>query len=293
MWTSPTEPWKLATCSSDETVKFWDVRSPLPTLVVPTGAEVWSLDVGCGETLLAAGTDERALFFDVRSGAKLGEYGECHVDAITKVRFHPTALAFVVTASEDGVVCFFDCRVPDEDEALESIVNVESAVTTIGFFGPRRENIFCLTGTETLDLWNLETAQRIHHFATIRDDCNARGLATDYLIDGVYDDASDELFVLAGNHSGDVNVVGVDGARGQLQHAATLSGGHKACVRCVYYDATRRTLYSGGEDARLCSWSAAGNAAGSSSAGGMAWSRKTDGRDPAGMKKARKASRPY
>ena len=106
----------------------------------------------------------------------MGEYGESHVDAVTKVRFHPVQQQFVITASEDGIVCFFDTRIPEEDEAIESILNVESAVTKIGFFGPQQENIFCLTGTETLDLWNLQSAQRIHHFDAIRDQSNQNGV---------------------------------------------------------------------------------------------------------------------
>ncbi|GMF09752.1 unnamed protein product [Phytophthora lilii] len=304
VWTSPTSPFQLASCSSDECVKLWDTRAALPAMVVPVGAEVWSLSVGCGETLLAAGTDERALFYDVRTGRKLGEYGESHVDAITKVRFHPTHPAFVVTASEDGVVCFFDCRIPDEDDALESILNVESAVSNIGFFGPQRENIFCLTGTETLDLWNLWTAERLHHYATIRDDCNCNGLPTDYLIDCVYDDNSNELFLMAGNHDGDMNAVniGTDAASaGKLQHAAALKGGHKACVRCLYYDPENATLYSGGEDTRLCKWTVPGTAGASmdtsdgysSASSSTSSGRRATGLDPAGIRKARKSSRPY
>ncbi|KAH7463651.1 hypothetical protein PRIC1_006644 [Phytophthora ramorum] len=294
IWTSASSPHQLATCSSDECVKLWDTRAALPALVVPVGREVWSLSIGCGETLLAAGTDELALFYDVRTGAKLGQYGDSHVDAITKVRFHPTQQSFVVTASEDGVVCVFDCRIPDEDDALESILNVESAVSTVGFFGPQKENIFCLTGTETLDLWNLWTAERLHHYATIRDDCNQNGLATDYLIDCVYDDQADELFLLAGNHDGDMNAVTI-GTDGKLQHAAALKGAHKACVRCVYYDPETTTLYSGGEDTRLCKWivpSAVGKAA-EASDGSTSSSRRATGLDPAGIRKARKASRPY
>ena len=74
-------------------------------------------------------------------------------------------------------MCLFDCRIPNEDDAIESIVNVESAVSKIGFFGSQLENIYCLTGTETLDLWNLQTAQRIHHFDRIRDESNANGVS--------------------------------------------------------------------------------------------------------------------
>ncbi|KAG7383693.1 WD repeat-containing protein 89 [Phytophthora pseudosyringae] len=294
VWTSPSSPCQLATCSSDECVKLWDTRAALPAMVLPVGREVWSLSVGCGETLLATGTDEQALFFDLRTGAKLGQYGESHVGAVTKVRFHPTQPAFVVTASEDGVVCFFDSRISDEDDALESILNVESAVATVGFFGPQRENIFCLTGTETLDLWNVWTAERLHHYDSIRDDCNQNGLSTDYLIDCVYDDQSDELFLLAGNHDGDMNAVniGADAASaGKLQHAATLKGGHKACVRCIYYDLESTTLYTGGEDARLCKWTVPGASA--EATDGSSSSRRATGLDPAGIRKARKASRPY
>lgn len=217
------------------------------------------------------------------------------MDAVTKVRFHPTQTSFVVTASEDGVVCFFDCRIPDEDDAIESILNVESAVTQIGFFGPLMENIFCLTGTETLDLWNLQTAERIHHYETLREDCNANGVPTDYLIDCVYDSQSAELFLLAGNHEGNVNVLNIGGGSGQLQHVAALQGGHKACVRCVYYDAAQATLYSGGEDARLCKWSPVGAAAPStlSSSHGLSSLKMKAAQESGGLKKARKSSRPY
>lgn len=223
------------------------------------------------------------------------------MDAVTKVRFHPTQPQFVVTASEDGVVCMFDTRIPDEDDAAESILYVESAVTKIGFFGLQRENIFCLTGSETLDLWNINTAQRIHHYDRIRDDCNANGIATDYLIDCVYDQQSDELFLLAGNHEGLANVVNI-GLKGPgLKHEAALSGGHKACIRSAYYDSDVRTLYTGGEDARLCQWTTNGRSAsaspaaasGSSAASvGEGWKSKA-AHDPAGLKKARKSSRPY
>ncbi|KAF1319791.1 Wd repeat-containing protein 89, partial [Globisporangium splendens] len=291
IWVSESTPWNIATCSSDEYVKFWDLRSRLPAMVIPVGHEVWSLSVGNGDTLLAAGTDVKAHFFDVRTGKKLGEYGESHGDAVTRVRFHPTQPQFVVTASEDGIVCMFDTHISDEDEAIESILNVESAVSKIGFFGPQMENIYCLTGTETLDLWNINTAERVHHYDRIRDDCNANGIPTDYLIDCVYDAQSSELFLLSGNHDGNINVVNIGGGNAQLQHAATLSGSHKACVRCVYYDADRMTLYSGGEDARLCKW-----ISGASTSGAAGTTTKIHSKaehDPAGLKKARKSSRPY
>ncbi|TDH71254.1 hypothetical protein CCR75_002786 [Bremia lactucae] len=291
VYTSPSSPFQLATCSSDHCVKLWDTRTALPAMVVPVGREVWSLSIGCGETLLATGTDELALFYDVRTGTLLNQYGESHVDAITKVRFHPMQQNFVVTASEDGVVCFFDCRIPEKEDTIESIFNVESAVTTVGFFGPERENIFCLTGSETLDLWNIWTAERLHHYDTIRDDCNKYGFKTDYLIDCVYDDQSSELFLLAGNHEGNMNAVTIS-KDGRVQHATALHGGHKACVRCLYYNPENTTLYTGGEDTRLCKWSNSGASA-SGLDSNLQSTMKLTGHGSARIRKVRKASRPY
>ena len=79
----------------------------------------------------------------------------------------------------------------------------------------------------------------------------------------MYDDCSDELFVLAGNHAGDLNAinVGFDAtSKGKLQRATALKGGHKACARCIYYDKESVTLYTGGEDTRLCKWTVLGTA---------------------------------
>ncbi|CAI5713598.1 unnamed protein product [Hyaloperonospora brassicae] len=300
VWTSQVSPHQVATGSSDQCVKLWDTRMALAARTVPVGHEVWSLSIGWEETLLAVGTDEGALLYDVRTGATLCAYSESHVDAVTQVRFHPTQPAFVATASEDGVVCLFDSRIADEDEALESVLNVESAVTTLGFFGPALENVYCLTGTETLDLWNIWTAERLHHYDTIRDDCNGIGVATDYFIDCVYDSSADELFVLGGTHDGDMNAIGVGvqaASKGQLQHAAAVKGGHKACVRCLYYDKESATLYTGGEDTRLCQWTVPDTAGARTSysrnASLSALNKKATDVDPTGIRKARKASRPY
>jgi len=283
----------MATCSSDKTVKFWDLRSGAPTMTIPFQQEVWSLSVGCGDSLLLTGTNEKALFYDVRAQRFLGSYGESHIDPITRVRFHPSNPSFVVTASEDGVVCFFDCRVPDEDDALESIINVESAVSKIGFFGPNAENIFCLTGTETLDLWNLWTAERIHHYDTLREDCNTNGVPTDYLIDCVYDHQSTELFLLAGDHNGTVNVLNVGGGNAQLRHEAAYKGGHKACIRTAYYDPDQIMLYTGGEDARMCQWAKPASSATATPVVTPSLAESRRSHDAAGLKKARKSSRPY
>ena len=74
----------------------------------------------------------------------------------------------LVTASDDGLACLYDCSMSDEDESIQTIINAESSIKEIGFFGPEKKGLFCLTGTETLDIWNLETSERYHHHSNIR-----------------------------------------------------------------------------------------------------------------------------
>jgi hypothetical protein len=46
-------------------------------MVIPVGQKVWGIDIGCGDTLLVAGTDEKAHFFDVRKGNKVCQPFAC------------------------------------------------------------------------------------------------------------------------------------------------------------------------------------------------------------------------
>ncbi|OQR92392.1 hypothetical protein ACHHYP_03749 [Achlya hypogyna] len=283
---SETEPWCVVSGSSDGTIKLWDLRTngqAAQTIGVRT--EVWSVSMGCGDTLVVCGTEDRAVFYDTRSAGKLGEYGESHMDNVTRVRFHPLRRSEVVTASEDGVVCLFDCTIADEDEAIISIVNVESAVTQFAFFGHELHNMAFLTGSETLDLWNITTAQRIAHFPEIRQACNALHMPTEFLIDCKYDTTTNVLHLITGDHSGTVNIAALGD---NLVPEAKLMGGHKTAVRCVDWDGT--CLLTGGEDSRLCKWAPGGVTQASAPSRSI---RASAERDLGGMKKARQSSRPY
>ncbi|RHY56060.1 hypothetical protein DYB26_005032 [Aphanomyces astaci] len=249
---SETQPWNVISGSNDGTIKVWDLRQSQPAAVqtIRVGEEVWSCSVGCGDTLVVAGAADSAVFFDLRTLRKLGQYGESHMDNVTRVQFHPVRRSEVITASDDGIVCLFDCTIADEDEATISTINVESSVSRFCMFGPDLHNIAVLTGSETLDVWNLTTAERLAHFPTIRDQCSASsaGLHTDYLVDCKYNAASDQLHLATGNHQGQLNVFQLNPQAG-IVHQATLSGGHKAAIRCLDWQADM--LLTGGEDARV------------------------------------------
>lgn len=239
--------------SRDETVRIWDTRTQRPSLSIAVNDQVWSMDVNADETVCVAGSNACAHFFDLRTGKRLGKYDESHVDAVTKVKFHPVHETHVVTASEDGIICLFDCRVALEEDALQSILNVESAVANFTFFGPKCESIVSLTSTETLDLWNLMTAERHEHHPTVREKCAEMNVPIEYLIDCHYDPIQDQLYLLAGDHKGTMQVFEFQKDFG-LRPIQTLKGGHKACVRCVSWTGENK-IFTGGEDARLSLWS--------------------------------------
>ncbi|EQC40183.1 hypothetical protein SDRG_02831 [Saprolegnia diclina VS20] len=283
---SETSPWCVLSGSNDGTMKLWDLRTDQgPAQSIRVGSEVWTCSMGCGDTLVVCGTNDRAVFYDTRTARKLGEYGESHMDNVTRVRFHPLRRSEVVTASEDGVVCLFDCTIADEDDAIISIINVESAVTQFAFFGHELHNMAFLTGSETLDLWNITTAQRLAHFPQIRDACNALHMPTEYLIDCKYDATSDQLHLVTGDHAGTVNIATL--GESSLTPQAKLVGGHKTAVRCIDWD--DNMLLTGGEDSRLCKWSASSGLQQQATRG----IRASVERDVSGLKKARNSSRPY
>ncbi|KAF0719438.1 Aste57867_1034 [Aphanomyces stellatus] len=285
---SETQPWSVVSGSNDGTIKVWDLRqsAPVAAQTIQVGSEVWSCSVGCGDTLVVAGADDRAVFFDLRTNRRLGQYGESHMDNVTRVRFSPFRRSEVITASDDGIVCLFDVTIADEDDAIISIINVESSVAQFCLFGPEYHNIACLTGSETLDVWNLTTAERLVHYPQIRDQCTALHMPTDYLVNCHYDPTTDALHLAAGNHQGDLHLLHLNGP--SVVPQATLRGGHKSAIRCATWD--DQMLLTGGEDSRLCKWSAT---PASSSSSHQRVIRSSVERDLGGAKRARQSSRPY
>ena len=251
-------PHRIFSCSSDHTVKCWDIRthsSSSAALSLSVEAPAWSVGVSCNDTLVAVGSNNAVYFYDLRTGSKLGVYDESHLDAVTRVKFHPLQQTQLVTASEDGLVCVFDCNVAEEEEALLSILNVESAVSKFQFFGSKLDSIACVTCTETLDVWNFQTATRRVHFPTFRQFCvETLGKPVDYLIDCHYDQRKDQLQIVAGNHQGTIEILGLSNLASNLIPIQTLTAGHKSDVRCMCVG-KNATLFTGGEDARLCRWS--------------------------------------
>lgn len=272
---SHSEPHAVFTCAEDGIAAVWDRRTGQMAQkfrASASGAEpipFLSIDAGCENSLIVAGTDEddesKVLFWDRRANRQLGKYEESHMEGVSQVKFNPLRKTELATAGMDGLVCYFDIRQSTEDDALLSVMNAESPVSKIGYFGPSQECIFCLTHSETLHLYHADKAVAMAEFPMIRESLAAQGMPSDFLIDCAYVEGppgsrSQTLLLVSGDHSGTICLGDVTLAGVRKLCTVRNDLGHKKDVRAVAFvrpDATTGApamLLSGGEDGLICEW---------------------------------------
>eukprot|EP00978_Attheya_sp_CCMP212_P013213 scaffold33177_cov54-Attheya_sp.AAC.3 len=282
-------PLVVSSCT-DGIVRIFDLRSSATSSAAiqfqlpKKGEQALSVSFGYDGTLAAVGGGKGHIhFFDVRGSSLLGSYVDAHTEEVTKVRFQPTTTgtstttSLLVSASEDGLACIHDTSQPTEELALRSVMNIQSPLRDVGFFGPSLEGLYCLTGSETMSVWHHDSAQRICNYfgtdlrthlstamASSPSSTSSRNTATttsnniDYLVGCSWDSARQELSLLAGNSNGQAAMFKVDA--GTMTFTHTLSGGHRGCVRsftrtsCSSNGTQSNIILTGGEDARLCEW---------------------------------------
>lgn len=281
-FSAPSFPHVLHSCSSDGSLRAWDTRTYNQVSYVHAGPsqEIYSFSFGgSGDSLLAAGCKSQILFWDWRNKKQAACLEESHVDDVTQVSFVPGYPNKLLSASVDGLMCFFNTDGDiNDDEHLESVINVGTSIGRVGFFGDTSQNLWCLTHIETLSVWDWQDARIEANFE------DSRGLASemwmlddiDYFVDCHYSLENDKLWVIGGTNSGTlgyfpVNYKGGKGAIGSAE--AVLEGGHKGVVRSVLPMRKRRGIFgwTGGEDGSLCCWSSDESSEGS----GSSWTSST------------------
>lgn len=168
----------LTTCSTDNTVRVWDIRqaSKTPTHTLAFAGSVAKEQPHCSgkplnsvavsiSGLVAAGTEQVGgetflLFWDTRVGDKLlGGYWESHNDDITSLQFHRDKKDILATGSTDGLVNVLDLSQASEDDALVTSHNTEDSVGKVVWYS-RKEDTMQLaihTHTEEIQLWNTDS----------------------------------------------------------------------------------------------------------------------------------------
>ncbi|KAK9201842.1 hypothetical protein WN944_017050 [Citrus x changshan-huyou] len=269
-FSGPSTPHVLHSCSSDGTIRAWDTRSFHEVWSVTAGSqEIFCFSFG-GSTdyLLAAGCGSQIQFWDWRNKKQVACLEESHVEDVTQVHFVPNDQNKFVSASVDGLICIFDTGGDiNDDDHLESVINVGTSIGKVGFFGETNKHLWCLTHIETLSLWDWKDGQNVASFE------NARSLASDgwtlddvdYFVDCHYPGEGENLWVIGGTVAGTVCYFPVNyrGVATIGPPEAVLVGGHTAVVRSVLpmpsvqgKSAQSHGIFgwTGGEDGRLCCW---------------------------------------
>jgi WD repeat-containing protein 89 len=299
--TCSSNPSTLAATDTSGAITIFDIRQPatfacqfhMPRLE----EQALSLSLGYDGTLAAVGSSKAKVhFFDVRqastqqqqqplgnsSTSLLGTYHQSHTKEVTQVRFQAlhtasfgsttttsTTSTMMVSAGEDGLACVFDTSCPTEDAALKNILSVQAPIRQVGFFGPQSEGIYCLTGSESLQLYHIENPQCQHdygmHFRQQLGQCLNPGIpaaisspsssSLAYLVNCQWDIPRQELLLLAGTSEGDAAVFSVKGNDVSPKH--WLGGGHRGVIRAWSCYSTN-FFVTVGEDARLCEWNRLG-----------------------------------
>ncbi|XP_022758015.1 WD repeat-containing protein 89 homolog [Durio zibethinus] len=263
-------PHVLHSCSSDGTIRAWDTRTFHQVSCITAGSsrEVFSFSFGgSDDNLLAAGCQSQIFFWDWRNKKQVACLEESHVEDVTQVHFIPGHQNKLASASVDGLICIFDTSgYINDDDHLESVINVGTSIGKVGLFGDSSEKLWCLTNIETLSVWNWKDGT---NEANLED---ARTLASDswtldhvdYFVD-CHCSGGENLWVIGGTSAGSLGYFPVryKGAAVIEPAEAVLGGGHMGVVRSILPmsnlhsgPAQSRGIFgwTGGEDGRLCCW---------------------------------------
>ncbi|XP_057461365.1 WD repeat-containing protein GTS1-like isoform X2 [Actinidia eriantha] len=269
-FSGPTNPNILHSCSSDGSIRAWDTRSfhQVSCVSASPSQEVFCFSFGgSGDNLLAAGSKSQISFWDWRNKKQIACLEESHMDDVTQVHFVPDHQNKLVSASVDGLMCIFDTGGNiNNDDHLESVINVGTSIGKVGFFGEASRKLWCLTHIETLSVWDWKDARIEVNFEDARSLASDRWSLdhVDYFVDCHYS-GEDNLWLIGGTSAGTLGYFPVDcrdkGTIGSPE--AVLHGGHMGIVRSMLpmshvHGGPSHSGgifgWTGGEDGRLCCW---------------------------------------
>ena len=126
---SASQPHLLVTSSYDSSAKIWDLRSSAEVQEFAFPVEVLAATTLFGDTMLAVSQENTVEFMDVRSSQKLGVYGDCLTDSVTRLERSPSQPSVLASAAEDGLICVYDVSAAQQQDAVVSILNTECSVS--------------------------------------------------------------------------------------------------------------------------------------------------------------------
>jgi WD40 repeat protein len=214
-------------------------------------------DFNCDYNYLVAGTElcedknVYLYFWDIRKpAAVLGAYYESHTNDITDIAFHPNRRNIFATGSSDQLINIFDMNETQEDDALITTLNIESAVEKINWTQTHDKHLFCITQDECIQLWNYEE---------VVPKVSLSALSSNSMFDYVVDVLRKDDLICVGDKNGSIMMFDINSNdnHNEIHFKEHLTKGHNKIVRTVCSasdDTINDTIFSGGEDGIICFW---------------------------------------
>ncbi|GJQ13267.1 hypothetical protein GpartN1_g5058.t1 [Galdieria partita] len=249
----------VISCSYDGTVYFWDSRAvqftPVQSLQVPPPANC----VAWKDNFVACGfQDSGGLFWwDLRNLGNPLNLEESHAEAVTQVLF--TEDGKLISSAEDGYICsLYTQRLPDEDEALDYVINTGSAIYRFGLYDSMKPYLWSITRTQEIycfDLDTLDTTLKSQRENVSHTGNKVRSLGNiDYFVSCFYDSLAEKLFIGGGMDNGQLLLLTQYEDANTLVPLVSLDKGHQDVVRDSIWNNANQTMTTVGEDGKVCIW---------------------------------------
>jgi WD40 repeat protein len=133
-----------------------------------------------------------------------------------------------------------------EDDALITTLNIESAVEKINWTQTHDKHLFCITQDECIQLWNYEE---------VVPKVSLSALSSNSMFDYVVDVLRKDDLICVGDKNGSIMMFDINSNdnHNEIHFKEHLTKGHNKIVRTVC-SASDDTIFSGGEDAIICFW---------------------------------------
>ena len=96
----------------------------------------------------------------------------------------------------------FDVARGNQEDALVTILQTESGISSMGWFGPNQELIWCASMTRGLTVWNTTTGDRLLNVVDFYMLHCEQGVEMDYVVGCITNGRNDCPLVLTGNQDG-------------------------------------------------------------------------------------------
>jgi len=191
---SPYHPGLLFSCSLDNTVRGWDLRSGSCQIEFVGNEENKFFCLSLNGPILAAGGVNKIFLWDIAKRDTM-IYDSSHSEEVTQLKFHPNQINKLFSGSDDGLLCMFDISKNNEKDALEQVYPIEDSISKIGIFGPSNEFLYCQTIFSNFSIWSIEREECILEYKEIRNLLSQiSGVTINYLLECQYNPNTNQFF---------------------------------------------------------------------------------------------------